>query len=250
MQAYTHGEHRLNSAYGFDLLYASELAPEIVVETLSRWSNDGGWPSWAFENHDAPRAVSRWCMPENRAPFARVKMALLAALRGNIIVYQGEELGLEQDEIPFELLQDPEAIANWPLTLSRDGARTPMPWTNAPLGGFTNGAPWLPLSRTNLERAVDRQQSDAGSQLVLTRKLLALRRAHPALRQGSLRECLADGPLLSFERSVPSERIRCLFNLSSEPLVPTLRSGGTVLFTCNGAVPDLLPGFGGLYLAD
>jgi len=87
---------------------------------------DEGWPSWAFENHDAPRAVSRWCKPEDVARFAPVKMALLLCLRGNPIIYQGEELGLEQDEIPFELLQDPEAIANWPLTLSRDGARTPI----------------------------------------------------------------------------------------------------------------------------
>ncbi|MBW8755618.1 MAG: alpha-glucosidase, partial [Sphingomonadales bacterium] len=137
MQAYTKGDHRLNSAYGFDLLYAPELTPEVVAETLERWIKGKGWPSWAFENHDAPRAVSRWCAPEDMARFARVKMALLVALRGNIILYQGEELGLEQDDIPFELLQDPEAIANWPLTLSRDGARTPMPWRGEPLGGFT-----------------------------------------------------------------------------------------------------------------
>ncbi len=55
-------------------------------------------------------------------------MLLFTALRGNIILYQGEELGLAQIEIPYAQLQDPEAIANWPLTLSRDGARTPMPW--------------------------------------------------------------------------------------------------------------------------
>src|SRR3546814_6085537 len=57
-----------------------------------------------------------------------MKMALLCALRGNIILYKGEELGLGQVEIPFELVKDPEARKNWPLTLSRDGARTPLPW--------------------------------------------------------------------------------------------------------------------------
>src|SRR3546814_11260663 len=87
-----------------------------------------GWPSWAFENHDAPRALSRWT-PEDVDPaaYARMKMALLCALRGNIILYNGEELGLGQVEIPFELVKDPEARKNWPLTLSRDGARTPLP---------------------------------------------------------------------------------------------------------------------------
>jgi alpha-glucosidase len=250
MKAYTRGDRRLNSAYGFDLLYAPELTSRIVAETLARWSQGVGWPSWAFENHDAPRAVSRWCATGDRPRFARMKMALLAALRGNIIVYQGEELGLEQDEIPFELLQDPEAVANWPLTLSRDGARTPMPWTDVSPGGFTTGTPWLPLSRANLARSVDRQEGEAGSQLALTRELLALRRHHPALRLGTLGECVVEGPLLSFERSLRKERIRCLFNLSPGPIVSAFRPERKVLFACNGATPGRLPAYGALYLAD
>ncbi len=64
MQAYTAGETRLNSAYGFDLLYAPELTPAVIVDAVERWCTGDGWPSWAFENHDAPRAVSRWCAPE------------------------------------------------------------------------------------------------------------------------------------------------------------------------------------------
>jgi alpha-glucosidase len=250
MKAYTRGDHRLNSAYGFDLLYAPQLTPEIVAETLARWSKGSSWPSWAFENHDAPRAVSRWCATGDRTRFARMKMALLAALRGNIIVYQGEELGLEQDEVPFELLKDPEAIANWPLTLSRDGARTPMPWSDAPLGGFTTGAPWLPLSGANLARAVERQEDEAGSQLALTRELLALRKKHPALRLGTIGECVAEGSLLSLVRSLRSECIRCLFNLSPGPIAGAFPSQGRVLFACNGATPERLPAYGALYLAD
>jgi alpha-glucosidase len=250
MKAYTRGERRLNSAYGFDLLYAPELKPETVAEALALWSKGGGWPSWAFENHDAPRAVSRWCASGDHARFARMKMALLAALRGNIIIYQGEELGLEQDEIPFELLQDPEAVANWPLTLSRDGARTPMPWTSASLGGFTTGTPWLPLSGANLARAVGLQEGEAGSQLALTRELLALRKQHPALRLGALGQCVADGSLLCVVRSLRGERVRCLFNLSPGPLVRAFPSQGRVLFACNGATPGHLPAYGALYLAD
>lgn len=248
MQAYTTGEHRLNSAYGFDLLYAPELTPAVVIDALDRWSQGGGWPSWAFENHDAPRAVSRWAAPADRTRFARMKMALLVALRGNIIVYQGEELGLEQDDIPFELLQDPEAIANWPLTLSRDGARTPMPWSDEPTGGFTVGLPWLPLSEANLARAVEVQERDAGSQLVLTRQLLALRNVHPALRLGTLEHCAADGPVLSFERSAEGERIRCLFNLSPEPVELAPPAEGQPITAINGATVTALPGYSALYL--
>ncbi|MEL0211878.1 MAG: alpha-amylase family glycosyl hydrolase, partial [Novosphingobium sp.] len=128
MKAFTAGEDHLNSAYGFDFLYADKLTPRFVEQAVAKWPDTPGigWPSWAFENHDAPRALSRWCQQDEREAFARLKAMLFASLRGNIIVYQGEELGLTQVEIPFELLQDPEAIANWPLTLARDGARTPM----------------------------------------------------------------------------------------------------------------------------
>ena len=249
MQAYTEGEGRLNSAYGFDLLYASELTPAVMVEALDRWSRGGGWPSWAFENHDAPRAVSRWCKSEDRCRFARMKIALLAALRGNIIIYQGEELGLEQDAVPFELLRDPEAIANWPLTLSRDGARTPMPWTDQASGGFTRGEPWLPLSPANIARAVERQEGDDTSQLAITRRLLALRNVHPALRFGELEHCRAEGDLLIFERAHDGERVRCLFNLSSESLALPEPFAGTPVLSINEATAAVLPGYGALYLA-
>jgi alpha-glucosidase len=248
MQAYTQGDHRLNSAYGFELLYAPKLTPTVVAEAVERWSQGGGWPSWAFENHDAPRAVSRWSAPADRPRFARLKIALLAALRGNIIVYQGEELGLEQDEIPFELLQDPEALANWPLTLSRDGARTPMPWQAEPLGGFTSGTPWLPLSSANRARAVALQDGDAGSQLALTRQVLALRKAYPALRLGALGACRVQGDLLVFERSFGGATIVCLFNLSSDPLTLPAPVAGAAILSINGATPAVLPGFGALYV--
>ena len=185
MKAFTHGDTRLNSAYGFNFLYADRLTPGLVCAALAEWPDEDGmgWPSWAFENHDAPRAVSRWCAPEDRDAFARMKLLLLASLRGNIILYQGEELGLTQVDIPFEQLQDPEAIANWPLTLSRDGARTPMPWKNGGAsegeGGFGSETPWLPLGEENLARSVERQAADPASLLSLTREVIALRRSSP-----------------------------------------------------------------------
>ena len=114
MRAFTKGNRRLNSAYGFDFLYADQLTPELVARVAEDWPEGEGWPSWAFENHDAPRAISRWAREEDRDLVARAKMLLLCSLRGSIILYQGEELGLSQVDVPFEQLQDPEAIVNWP----------------------------------------------------------------------------------------------------------------------------------------
>ena len=250
MKAFTAGETHLNSAYGFDFLYADALTPRLVCDALAHWPEEEGvgWPSWAFENHDAPRALSRWIDNGRRDAFARMKVLLLACLRGNIILYQGEELGLTQVDIPFDQLQDPEAIANWPLTLSRDGARTPMPWTTQSAdGGFGSDTPWLPLGEENHARAVDRQAADDASLLNGTKAALALRKANAALHHGAVSACDADGALLDMTRETSGQRVRCLFNLGSETLSPQGVTG-RVLAAVNGAEPGTLPPFSALIL--
>ncbi|WP_404334831.1 alpha-amylase family glycosyl hydrolase [Sphingomonas sp. MMS12-HWE2-04] len=250
MHAFTEGHGRLNSAYGFNFLYAETLTPELVEDAVSNWPAEQGlgWPSWAFENHDAPRALSRWIGADHRDAFARMKMLLLLSLRGNAILFQGEELGLTQVEIGFADLQDPEAIANWPLTLSRDGVRTPLPWAaEAPQLGFTTGKPWLPVGPDHAALAVDRQQADPESLLNLTRRLIALRHAQPALAAGSMSVTHAEGDLLIFERAGDGRTLRCAFNLGAG----TLRlpwGEGTVLQSVNGATLAELPPFGAVIL--
>ena len=228
MQAFTAGSERLNSAYGFDFLYAEQLTPGLVAGVARDWPEQAGWPTWAFENHDAPRALSRWIGESQRDSFARTKMLLLTALRGSIIIYQGEELGLPQVDVPFDRLRDPEAIANWPLTLSRDGARTPMPWSAlAPNLGFSLAEPWLPLGGNHRDLAVDRQQAIGDSILHFTRACLELRARAPALRHGSMENVEAGDALLTFDRAINSQRLRCAFNLSGQ--AAAFRREGTML---------------------
>jgi len=222
MHAFTRGDHRLNSAYGFNFLYADKLTPALVRDALAQWPDTPGtgWPSWAFENHDAPRAISRWADPAHRDAFARMKLMLLVSLRGNIFLYNGEELGLTQVDIPFDALRDPEAIANWPLTLSRDGARTPMPWRADANdhAGFSSGAPWLPIGADHLALAVDRQDRNPDSLLNLTRHLLAFRHASDALMRGDARVIEASETVLAIERSTSEEGMLCVFNMSPAPV--------------------------------
>ncbi|WP_443971836.1 alpha-amylase family glycosyl hydrolase [Sphingobium sp. CR28] len=255
MRLFTQGDTRLNTAYGFDFLYAPKLTPRLIADALTGWPDSPGmgWPSWAFENHDAPRAVSRWVAPEHRAAFARMKMLLLASLRGNIFLYQGEELGLTQVDIPFEKLQDPEAIVNWPLTLSRDGARTPMPWSaNAAHCGFSSAAEtWLPLGPDHAALAVDVQEADSTSLLRWTQACLNLRRNHPALRLGSVEILHVDKSLLAFRRKQGNEALLCLFNLGDTgKRVPTrLQTDGAILSATGGADMRLLPPYSGVIVA-
>ncbi|MFL6845122.1 MAG: alpha-glucosidase [Allosphingosinicella sp.] len=232
MKLYTEGPDRLNSAYGFNFLYAKALTPDLIDSAMRLWPGEPGegWPSWAFSNHDAPRVVSRWSAGRDPAAFARMALLLLMCLRGNIFLYQGEELGLPQADLPFERLRDPEAIANWPETQGRDGARTPMPWrSEAPHAGFSDSEPWLPVDAAHVALAVDRQEADAGSTLHLTRRLVALRKAREALRTGAIRRVDAPAPLLVFERGEGDERMLCAFNLGDEAADWALPSGWRIV---------------------
>ncbi len=235
MKSYTAGRTRLNTSYGFEFLSAERLSPGLILDTLAKWPGnpDEGWPSWAFSNHDAPRVVSRWDDGSNSDDRARLLMALLMSLRGNVFLYQGEELGLTQAKIAFEDLRDPEAIANWPLTQGRDGARTPMPWVeSAPHAGFSTAKPWLPIPEEHVRRAVSVQNSEADSVLMRTRELIELRRSNMALRLGSFRPLSLPPPLLGFGREYRGTRARCFFNLSSQTLPCTAFLDGECLFSC------------------
>jgi alpha-glucosidase len=219
MKAFTAGDTHFNSAYGFNFLHADALTPTLVREAVEQWPETPGlgWPSWALSNHDARRWLSRWAPIGHEQAFAQMVMLLFVCLRGNIIIWQGEELGLTQVDIPFELLQDPEAIANWPLGQSRDGARTPMPWAKDALHcGFSEATPWLPFGADHALLAVDVQESDAASMLALTRRLIAFRQSQDALLRGDLTISAATDNLLVFERTYGGMHIICAFNFGAE----------------------------------
>ena len=219
MKEYTHGARRLNTAYSFEFLGSPELTAERVTEVLEGWPGEPGegWPSWAFSNHDAPRVASRWLQHVEYERRVRLIALLQFSLRGNPFVYQGEELGLLQSDVPFERLQDPEAINNWPHTLGRDGARTPMPWKhNGNHAGFSAGEPWLPVEAAHELLAVESQQADPDSVLNFFKEMVGLRKRLPALRTGDLEFLEAPAGVLAFTRKYGGEHVLCVFNLGEE----------------------------------
>jgi len=151
-------------------------------------------------------------------------LALLLSLRGSAGIYQGEELGLPEAEVPFELLQDPYGRAFWPEFKGRDGCRTPMPWRGDDAqGGFTTGAPWLPMSPAHLPLAVNRQQADPDSMLAFSRSMLHWRRAQPLLHTAAIAFFDAPEPVLWFERREGARSLQAVFNLGPAPMSIVLR---------------------------
>ncbi len=264
MVAYTEGTQRLHTAYSFAFL-GERPGAEQVLRHLNPWTEGAGreaWPSWAFSNHDAPRVASRWCGgaagafafggqadtgPAVAGATPVTWLALLLALRGTVFLYQGEELGLPQSTLDFEDLRDPYGLANWPLNPGRDGCRTPFPWqADAPQLGFSSAArTWLPVDPAHAPLAVDRQQVDPDSTLRATRRLLALRRAHPALRLGDLQALVAEGDVLVLRRQNADAKgcdaLLLAFNLGASqasvplPAAVAEATDAAVLFTHAGA---------------
>ncbi len=205
-----------------------------------------GWLTWAFSNHDVIRVVSRWGRDDPAS--GPLFMALLLSLRGSICLYQGEELGLPEADVPFDRLRDPFGRCYWPEFKGRDGCRTPMPWTaSAPNGGFSDGTPWLPVAVPHLALAVDGQEADPASMLAVTRGLVAWRKAHPVLATGTLRvRPGVSPPLLVLERGAEgAEGMVLAFNLSPEAVaLPSGLSGLGPIPGVAGPEAGWLPAWG------
>ncbi len=216
---YTDGPDRLHMAYTLRLsreTFDWAGARALVAEA----ADPRGWLCWSFSNHDVERAVSRWnpCRTGDPDPrFARLLLRFQSSLRGSILLYQGEELGLTEADLDEADLRDPYGIAHWPEFRGRDGSRTPMPWSAAaPHGGFSSAQPWLKLPAAHLALAVDAQEQDEAALLHDWRRFLAFRRAHPAMISGALRMLDLPEPLIGFVRENDVEQIDFVFNLSAK----------------------------------
>src|SRR5258706_5073690 len=223
---------RLHMGYSFELL-SSEHSPAHIRATVegALAASAEAWPCWSISNHDVQRVVSRWGRPDSPPHLATQLTALVCSLRGAVCIYQGEELGLREADVPFESLRDPYGIAFWPTFKGRDGCRTPMPWRHAERGGFSTGTPWLPLPADHVALAVEVQEHDPASTLQAFRRLMRWRHQQPALLWGDIHFLLATDAGLAFTRQLGNERLLVAFNLSPQAAsaeLPRVLSGAAL----------------------
>jgi alpha-glucosidase len=255
--AYTDGPEMLHTAYNFALLGPNIYDPEKLRSIIEEYINEPGdsWPSWAFSNHDVKRVASRWAVNDNvDDKQAKMLIALLTSLKGTAFMYQGEELGLTEADIPYEALQDPFGIFLWPEDKGRDGCRTPFPWDGARKhAGFSGGEDiWLPIPDDHLEKSVSAEEKDQNSVLHFTRKFLAWRKNQPVLKTGDIRFLDVKAPVIGFRRTSGDGEVYCLFNLDPRPVTLPLPVDCQPLegHGLAGTLQDktlTLPGFGAFY---
>ncbi|TFW62510.1 DUF3459 domain-containing protein [Bradyrhizobium sp. MOS001] len=221
--------HRLMAYYGNDLTGAqmpfnfallstfwSARSIETIVDDYEKALPKGAWPNWVLGNHDRPRVASR-VGPEQ----ARVAAMLLLTLRGTPTLYYGDEIGMHQLAISPEDVRDPFEKNVPGIGVGRDGCRTPMQWDASPASGFSGVRPWLPLPEDHIRENVADLEADSRSILSLYKRLIALRKASPALVEGDYHPIAAQGDLLVYRREAEGTAVIVVLNLGPDPIAVT-----------------------------
>jgi alpha-glucosidase len=214
--------------FNFLLLQAPWTA-QAVAGVITDYTNAlprGAWPNWVLGNHDKPRVASRV-----GAGQARVAAMLLLTLPGTVTLYYGEEIGMTDGTISAAEVRDPAEKRQPGIGMGRDPERTPMPWDESPLAGFTTGSPWLPLNSDHAIHNVEALQKEDGSILQLYHKLIALRRAHSVFTSSQIHSVIFQGDLLCYERRSGPVRFRVVLNLGHSPMRAATEAGTILLNT-------------------
>lgn len=215
--------------------------------SLGRWQEalaEVGWNSLYWNNHDQPRAVSRFGSdaPEHREAAAKLLGTVLHLHRGTPYVYQGEELGMTNvpfagadDFLDIESVNyfrqavaagsDPEHVLRNLRLGSRDNARSPMQWDDSAHAGFTTGTPWSPANPNYPEINAAAAVADADSVFHHYRRLIGLRHTEPVVAHGDFTMLAPDHPALyAFTRSLAGTELLVVANFSPDelPLEPDL----------------------------
>ena len=209
-------------------------------EIMSRWQAELGEDAWNAQylgNHDQPRIVSRFGDEHHRTKSAKLLATFLLTARGTPFIYQGEEIGMTNDDFAtLDELDDPMTVGavedhiaaghaesyddlrEFVNYLSRDHARTPMQWDSSAYAGFTDGEPWFGVNENYREIHVAAARADEDSVWHHYRRLVALRHDEDVLVYGDYDLLLPDDEqVYAYSRTLGDERLLVVLNWSDEP---------------------------------
>ncbi len=247
----------------------TDLPLPVLKGNLATWQEglaDVGWNSLYWDNHDQPRAVSRFGddSPEHRVASAKTLATVLHLHRGTPYVYQGEELGMTnayftdigqyRDIEAVNYHDDAVGLGVAPATVleslsakGRDNARTPMLWDDSEQAGFTTGTPWLPVNANKDEINAAAAIADPDSVFHHYRRLVELRHTDATVVDGRFELLLPDhAQLWAFTRTLGDDVLLVLANCSStpvalDPAVPSTEGAELLLGTHGTGSGDLAP---------
>ncbi|GAB2618679.1 glucohydrolase [Paractinoplanes abujensis] len=266
--------HEVDMVFQFDHVWADRGADPWLLMPLqltnlkaifNRWQAglaEVGWNSLYWNNHDQPRAVSRYGddSPDHRVASAKMLGTVLHLHRGTPYVYQGEELGMTN--FPFRTIDDfrdiealgqyaqatgqegrsPEEVLTVLRARGRDNARTPMQWDTSEHAGFTTGTPWLAVNPNYPEINAEAARADPDSVFHYYRKLIELRHTEPTVVDGDFTMVLPNHEqLYAFTRRLGDTELLVIGNFSGSAVKAELDddwSGAELLLTNLATAPQ------------
>lgn len=246
-----------------------DLAPlrlSALKTCFASWQqglHDCGWNSLFLNNHDLPRIVSRWGNDgAYRVPSAKMLATMLHGMQGTPYIYQGEELGMTNVRLELEQYVDleihnlyrervaagysPDAVMESIWARGRDNARTPMQWSDGPNAGFTEGTPWLAVNPNYTTIHAQAALDDLDSVFHYYRKLIALRKQYPVIREGSFTLLdPEDEQVFAYTRDWENSHLLVVCNFTAEPVDWTVpeeyRNGELLIHNYSNRQPGLRP---------
>ena len=232
------------------------LDPARLHNVLSKWQTElvgKGWNSLFWNNHDLPRAISRF--GDDRPAFRELSGKMLAIylhfMSGTPYIYQGEEIGMintpitdinQADDIETRRMYaeriengfTKEELITSINAKGRDNARRPMQWTGAEGAGFSTGQPWLAFGDTVKDINVEKALADKQSLFYTYQKLIALRKEYPCMSEGKY-EVMETGnsSVMAYRKYDEQDDFIILVNFTSDEQAFEVSSEGYSLFMHN-----------------
>ena len=234
--------------------FKTQLKPQKLMKTLTKWQNSLEWNACYFENHDQPRFISRFAdLGAYRAEASKMVAGLLMTLRGTPFVFEGQEIGMVNGD--FKDLSEVEDIEShniyamakglgipkrirWKMIqrTSRDNARTPMQWSADANAGFSSTKPWLKINGNFGEVNVASEKEKDNGVLVFWKKMIHMRRENKTLCEGSFKAIFEGKQIYVFERELDGVKLISISNMSGKTakLPKTLQNFGKLIVTSYG----------------
>ncbi|MCV7259908.1 glycoside hydrolase family 13 protein [Mycobacterium shimoidei] len=210
----------LHLGFNFRLVQARFDAADIrdaIDNSLAAAAIENATPTWTLSNHDVDREVTRYGGGAVGLHRARAMAMVMLALPGAVFIYNGQELGLPNVELPDEVLQDPTWERSGHTDRGRDGCRVPMPWEGdtPPFGFSPSKKTWLPMPTDWAPLTVERQLADADSTLSFFRRALEIREKRAEFSGGRIEWLTTPGSTLMFARP---GGLLCVLNAGNRPV--------------------------------
>ena len=229
----------LNLTFNFELTetkWGAALFREAIDRSLRAMAGVGAPCTWVLDNHDVDRCVTRFGGGALGTARARAAALMQLSLPGAAYLYNGDELGLPNVDLPDWALQDPTWERSGRTERGRDGERVPLPWGgDKPPYEFTTGdSSWLPMPDDWAALTVEAQDADPASTLWLYRRTLSMRAATPDLHGSDFEWLDAPAECLSYRRG----DVIVLLNAGA---VPVPLPPGRLLLSSGPTTDDQLP---------